>query len=364
MAGPTIDRRRRRLLDTPAKWVLAAMAPVVFVLAPLRLADFPLSVLNVAGIFVLGTIGLNLLTGYTGQVSLGHAFFMGVGAYVWAHFGGDLGLPLPVWLVLAAVAGGLLGGVIAPFALRLRGNYLAIVSLGVVFIGIHVWKNFESVTGGALGFTGESRAAFVGPVDFAHLEVAGRAYTVDQSFFWLIWAVVALGVLVATNIVGTRPGRAMQAVREHEMAAAIIGIDPARYKVGAFVVSSAYAAVAGALYGSYFNFVNPEHWNLFLSIQFIAMVIVGGVGTVFGSVLGGLFIGSVPRVIENYGNRVPLIESLGVTIPELNAILFGVVIIGFLVFEPDGLAGIWFRIKARLASRPVPLTPVPLKKEI
>ncbi|MBW3650224.1 MAG: branched-chain amino acid ABC transporter permease [Actinobacteria bacterium] len=344
------------LPDAPGKRALAVLAPLVFALAPLQLGDFPLSVLNVAGIFVLGTIGLNLLTGYTGQISLGHAFFMGLGAYVWAHFGGHLGLPLPVWLLAAAVAGGLLGGIISPFALRLRGNYLAIVSLGLVFIGIHIWKNFESITGGATGFTGDTRAASVGIVDFGDLEVAGRAYTVDQSFFWLIWAVVALGVLVARNIVRSRPGRAMQAVRDHDIAAAVIGVEPARYKVGAFVVSSAYAAVAGALYGSYFNFVNPDHWNLFLSIQFIAMVIVGGVGTIFGSVLGGLFVGSVPRVIETYGGRIPLIESLGVTIPEFNAILFGVVIIGFLVFEPDGLAGIWFRLKARLRSMPAPLT--------
>lgn len=341
-----------RVFDTRGRRLMAVLAGVVFVVAPLQLTDFPLSVLNVAGIFVLGTIGLNLLTGYTGQVSLGHAFFMAVGAYVWAHFGGDIGLPLPAWLVLAALAGGALGAVIAPFALRLRGNYLAIISLGLVFIGIHIWKNFESVTGGPLGFTGQSRAASIGPVDFGRLELAGRAYTVDQSFFWLIWAVVALGVLVASNIVRSRPGRAMQAVRDRDLAAAVIGVDPARYKVGAFVLSSAYAAVAGALYGSYFNFVNPEHWNLFLSIQFIAMVIVGGVGTVLGSVLGGLFVGSVPSVIENYGDRIPFIEQLGVTIPEFNALLFGVVIIGFLVFEPDGLAGVWLRLKAHLRTGP------------
>ncbi len=339
-----------RLLDTRGKQLVAVVIGAAFVLAPLQLGDFPLSVLNVAGIFVLGTIGLNLLTGYTGQVSLGHAFFMAVGAYVWAHFGGEVGLPLLVWLPLAALVGGALGGVIAPFALRLRGNYLAIVSLGLVFIGIHIWKNFESVTGGALGFTGQSRAASVGIADFGRLEMGGRAYTVDQSFFWLIWAVVAIGVLLATNIVRSRPGRAMQAVRDRDLAAAVIGVDPARYKVGAFVLSSAYAAVAGSLYGSYFNFVNPEHWNLFLSIQFIAMVIVGGVGTIFGSVLGGLFVGSVPSVIENYGDRIPFIERLGVTIPEFNAILFGVVIVGFLMFEPDGLAGVWLRVKARVRS--------------
>jgi branched-chain amino acid transport system permease protein len=126
----------------------------------------------------------------------------------------------------------------------------------------------------------------------------------------------------------------------------------ARYKVGAFVLSSAYAAVAGALYGCYFNFVNPEYWNLFLSIQFIAILIVGGVGTIFGSILGGLFVGSVPSIISTYGEQIPLIHRIGISVDEFNAILFGVVIVLFLVLEPHGLAGIWFRIRAYFRAWP------------
>jgi branched-chain amino acid transport system permease protein len=332
-----------RLFGTPATRLGMTALFVVFILAPLQLTDFPLSVLNIAGIFVVGTIGLNLLTGYTGQVSLGHAFFMAIGGYVWAHFGGEQGLSLLIWLPLAAVG---------PFALRLRGNYLAIVSLGLVFIGLHIWRNFESVTGGGIGFTGATRGASIGPLDFAALELAGRTYTVDQSFFWLIWAVVALSALLAKNIVRSRPGRAMQAIRDRDVAAAVVGVNLARYKVGAFVVSGAYAAVAGALYGSYFEFVSPGHWDLFLSIQFIAMVIVGGVGTIFGSILGGLFVGGVPSLIDKYGASLPLIDRLGISVPEFNAILYGVVIVLFLVLEPHGLAGIWFRIRAYFRAWP------------
>ncbi|MDQ3106284.1 MAG: branched-chain amino acid ABC transporter permease, partial [Actinomycetota bacterium] len=308
-----------RLMGTPAKRLAMLGLAVVFLGAPLYLTDFPLSVLNVAGIFVIGTIGLNLLTGYTGQVSLGHAFFMGIGAYVWAHFGGEQGMSILVWLPLAAVIGGAVGALVGPFALRLRGNYLAIVSLGLVFIGIHIWKNFESVTGGGIGFSGEDRGAYLGPLNFEKLELGGQTFTVDQSYFWLVWAVVALMALLAKNIVRSRPGRAMQAIRDRDVAAAVVGVNLARYKVGAFVLSSAYAAVAGALYGSYFNFVNPEYWNLFLSIQFIAMVIVGGVGTIFGSILGGIFVGSVPSLISNYGDAIPLIDRLGISVPEFNA---------------------------------------------
>jgi branched-chain amino acid transport system permease protein len=344
--------RELQLMGTPLKRLGVVVLAVVWLGAPLYLTDFPLSVLNLAGIFVVGTIGLNLLTGYTGQVSLGHAFFMAIGAYVWAHFGGELGMSMLLWLPLAAVAGGLVGLLIGPFALRLRGNYLAIVSLGLVFIGIHLWKNYESVTGGGIGFTGEDRGAYLFGLNFEQLEIAGESYTVDQSFFWLIWAVVALVALLAKNIVRSRPGRAMQAIRDRDVAAAVIGVSPARYKIGAFVVSSALAAMSGALYGSYLNFVNPEHWNLFLSIQFIAMVIVGGVGTIFGSILGGLFVGSVPSLISNYGDSIPLIDRLGITVPEFNALLFGVVIVLFLVLEPHGLAGIWFRLKAYFRAWP------------
>jgi branched-chain amino acid transport system permease protein len=135
---------------------------------------------------------------------------------------------------------------------------------------------------------------------------------------------IALLTLLAKNIVRSRPGRAMQAVRDRDVAAAVIGVSLARYKIGAFVISSAYAAVAGALYGAYYNFVNPDHWNLFLSIQFIAVIIVGGVGTIYGAILGGIFVGSLP----------------------------GIVIVVFLVLEPHGLAGIWTRIKTYFRTWP------------
>ena len=144
----------------------------------------------------------------------------------------------------------------------------------------------------------------------------------------------------------------MQAIRDRDVAAAVVGVSPARYKIGAFVVSSALAAMSGALYGSYLNYVSPDYWSLFLSIQFIARLIVGGVATIFGSILGGLFVGSVPSLISNYGDSIPLIERLGISVPEFNALLFGVVIVVFLVFEPHGLAGIWFRIKAYFRTWP------------
>lgn len=341
---------------------LLVLAALYFVI-PAQLSDFQLDVLNRVGIFAIGALGLNLLTGYTGQVSLGHAFFMAIGAYTWAHFGNELGWSLLLWLPLAGVLGAVVGAMVGPFALRLRGNYLAIVSLGLIFIGTHIWLNWESLTGGtagtpsaASGGRASERAAEVFGLDFDNLVLNGLTYTTQQGFFWLIWALVIVLTIIAKNIVRTRPGRALQAVRDRDVAAAVIGIDLRRYKVAAFALSSAYAAMCGAIFGSYYGYVSPDQWNLFLSIQFIAIIIVGGVGTIFGSIVGALFIAGSPPMIEEYADKIPLISTLtesgGLSTDSLNQILYGLVIILFLVLEPHGLAGVWFRIKAYFKTWP------------
>ena len=344
-----------RIFQSRAARIGMLVLAILYFWIPGYFPDFEISVLNEAGMFAIGAIGLNLLTGYTGQVSLGHAFFLACGAYTWAHFGGEQGWSLALWLPLSAVVGGLVGALIGPFALRLRGNYLAIVSLGMVFIGTHIWNNWQSVTGGSSGVSGE-RAAKVGGVDFAALEVGGQSYTREQGYFWLIWGAVALAALLAKNIVRTRPGRALQAIRDRDVAAAVIGVKQARYKVAAFALSGAYAAVAGGLLGSYRGYVSPDEWNLLLSIQFVAIIIVGGVGTIFGSIIGSVFIAGAPPLIEEYSESIPLVSYLteqgGMSLDTLNQLLFGLVIILFLVIEPHGLAGVWFRIKAYLRTWP------------
>lgn len=329
---------------------------VLAVLLPVLVADdFWLSVLTYAGIYALGAIGLNVLTGYTGQVSLGHAFFIAAGSYTAVLLGTEHGMPLVVWVVAAAVVGGVVGGVVGPFALRLRGNYLAVISLGLVFLGQHVFDNWESVTGGP-GGTSVTAPASLGPFDFNHLELAGRQYTRNQAWFWLVWALVAVALLVTKNVVRSRPGRAMQAVRDRDVAAEVIGVSLARYKVGAFVLSSALAAVAGALFGVYQQFVQPDSFNLVLSIQFIAMIIVGGVGTLFGSVLGAVFVGAVPQLVSKYSGSIPFVAqdagSGGLTVFQLNQVIFGLLIVFFLVIEPRGLAAVWLRMKAYFRAWP------------
>jgi branched-chain amino acid transport system permease protein len=345
----------------PWRWAFVVLAALAYVWLPTYVGDAGLRVLALCGIYAIGAIGLNLLTGYTGQISLGHAFFVGAGAYTAAYLGGQRGWPMPVYLGLSVVVGFVLGGVIGPFALRLRGHYLVVVTLGLVFLGEHLWNNWDSVTQGGNGISLGSAPMTVGPLDFKEgIELGAEAYTFNQSFFWLVWALVAVGALVAKNIVRSRAGRAMQAIRDRDLSAEVLGVDPARYKVGAFAWSSAYAALAGALYGLLQQYVNPLEFGLFLAITYVAIVIIGGLGTIFGSVLGALFVlGGRSLIEQNSGRAVfdPLITTSGgepglFTIGEFNAVLFGAAIVLFLIFEPRGLAAFWFRVKTWFLTWP------------
>jgi branched-chain amino acid transport system permease protein len=348
-----------------SRWLQVGVAVLVLaaVLAPFQLTEFQLDVGARVGVFAIGALGLNLLTGYTGQVSLGHAFFIGVGAYGAAWFGGQQEWPLWLWLPFIALAGAVIGAIIGPFALRLRGQYLVIITLGLVFLGEHIFNNWDSVTGGGAG-TSVTPPLSIGPVDFAELDIAGLDFNRVQGLFWLIWLVAAVGTVLAKNLVRSRPGRAMQAVRDRDLAAEAIGVSLARYKVGAFAISSAYAAVAGGLFGALQQYVSPTEFGgqlgLFLSIQYIAIIIVGGVGTIFGSLIGAFIVGAMPRIIENVSRNTDLPFVTGdaggsegfISVFSLNQALFGALIIGFLLFEPLGMAAVWLRIKAYFKAWP------------
>ncbi len=341
-----------------AKLGLLALVLAYLMLPFFLTSDFWLSVLDYAGIAAIGALGLNLLTGYTGQVSLGHAFFIGLGAYAAAQLGGPdaLNLPLPLWLLGAAVFGALVGALIGPFALRLRGNYLAIVTLGLIFLGEHLFRNLKDVTGGNSG-TNVDTTATLGGLDFKDLALLGENFSFNQGYFWLIWGLVGLVALLVKNLVRTRPGRALQAVRDRDVAAEVVGVQLGRYKVGAFAVSSGLAALAGALLGSYQQFVSPDEFSLFLSIQYIAIIIVGGVGTVFGSIVGALVLGGLPGLIDKYSASIPGVstgsgDSGFISVFSLNQAIFGLLIVLFLVFEPRGLAAVWLRVKAYFKAWP------------
>lgn len=329
-----------------AGWLAVAAAAVVYVVLPLRVSDYWLVVCNLAGIAAIGAVALNLLTGYAGQLSLGHAAFLGAGAYAASAVGGSgrggLGLPLPVWLAAAAVVGAAAGLVAGLFAVRVRGHTLAIVTLALVFVAQDVFRTWTPVTGGNAGRTDLPSAASALP---------GSG---EQAWFWLVWAAVAAAVLLTANAVRSRTGRAMVAVRDREGVAGVMGIDVDRTKLTAFVASSALAAVAGALYGSYKHYVGPEDWGLLLSIQYLAMVLIGGAGTVAGPVLGALAVTALPRVVEQVSPLLPFVADgtgRGVTVAQLDQLLFGAVIVAFVLAEPRGLAHLGTRVTRARAAR-------------
>ena len=344
-----------RLWRGVSRWGMAFLV-LLAVLAPFRMSDFQNSVAVYAGIAAIAAIGLNLLTGFTGQVSLGHAAFLGVGAYAGAYLGGELDLPFLLWLPGAALVGALIGAVIGPFALRLRGNYLVIVTLGLVFIAQHVFENWTSVTGGQNGLS-VTAPVKVGPVDFSHLELFGKTFTRDQGWFFLVWALVALVALTAKNLTRSRVGLALQAVRDRDQAAEAIGVRAARFKVLAFVLSSSLGAMAGGLYGAYQRFVHPGEFSLTLSITYIAIIVVGGVGIIFGSVVGAVFVTAIPRLIEEISPSLPFVatDTSGggfMTVFSLNQAIFGLLIIIFLVLEPRGFAALWLRLRLYFRTWP------------
>jgi branched-chain amino acid transport system permease protein len=341
------------LLNTRGKKVGLGVLLVVAVLLPFLVQDDLLLLLAIGCVWAIGAIGLNLVTGYAGQVSLGHAFFIGVGAYTAAVIAGDpadddvwgLGVSsLLVWLPAAGAVAAVLGLIVAPLASRLRGLYLAVVTLGLVFIGEHLFREWDSVTGGA----GVGRQA-ADPVLFgSDLSRTGEAFSGDQKTYWLMLALLVLFALVGRNIARSAIGRSFAAVRDRDIAAEITGVDVRRVKRRAFVISSFYAGCAGALWYSILGYIDPASFGLLLSVQFIAMVLIGGAATISGSIMGAFFIALLPRLTRELPEYLPFLSASATETPnvfQVETMLYGLLIVLFLIFEPRGLYGVWIRIR-------------------
>lgn len=346
------------LFNTPAKWISVGLILLAASSLPMTLADDWLQLLATALVMAIGAIGLNLVTGYAGQVSLGHAFFVGVGAYTAAVVSGDPAGPvyglgvtsLPAWLIAAGLVAAAAGAILAPLATRLRGLYLAIVTLGLVFIGEHFFKEWGSLTGGL----NVGRDAPVPNVLGHDLTIMG-AYTEEQKLYWLSLAMLVLFAVLARNLVRSRIGRAFAAVRDRDVAAGVMGVNLNRYKLLAFTISSFYAGVCGALLYLGPGRFAPEQFNLLLSVQFIAMVLIGGVATISGSIMGAVLITLLPRLIQESRSIFTFLSTDPNQHPnvfEINIGLYGLLIIAFLLFEPRGLFGIWHRVRTYWKSFP------------
>jgi branched-chain amino acid transport system permease protein len=316
--------------------------------------DSWMSVIDTAMIAAIATLGLNVLSGYAGQISLGIAFFMGVGAYTAAWLGGPapqlpgdpagLNLSFLIWLPAAGIVAALAGAVIGPTALRLKGFYLGIVTLALVFIGQYLFVNLRGITGGPQGRI-VPQPGF-GDFSFGSPDpVLGIQFTASQWYFLLLLVMLGMSAVFVANVARSRAGRAWQAVRDNDTAASIMGVNLFSAKQGAFVLSSFLAGIAGALWASYPGYTNPPQWNLILSIEFIAAMLIGGVASVWGSILGAAFVFALPTALENFALLPQSASSVGLSGGDLSTILYGLLIIVFLLFEPLGIVGLIRRLQ-------------------
>ncbi|MGM0426229.1 MAG: branched-chain amino acid ABC transporter permease [Thermodesulfobacteriota bacterium] len=307
---------------------------IFLLMFPFVASAYLLYVANMIGFAVIAAIGLNLLTGFTGQISLGHAAFVGVGAYTSAILVTRLGFSFWLSIPCAGLVSALAGLVIGIPSLRVKGLYLCIATLASQFIFEFIFIHWESMTNGITG------------IHIPPPRIGGFEFLTEREFYWITLFFVVLGVGYARNLIRTRMGRAFVAIRDRDLSAEIIGINLFRYKLSAFAISSFYAGVAGALWVTFLKVVTPDHFPFILSIQYLAMIIVGGLGSILGSIFGAVFITLTPEVLNHLSEVVkeytPGHEDIFVPMKE---VIFGLFIVLFLIFEPRGLAEIWNRVK-------------------
>ncbi|MGD9139376.1 MAG: branched-chain amino acid ABC transporter permease [Desulfobacterales bacterium] len=314
-------------------WLALFLISLIFI--PLVADAYILYVANLIGFAIIGAVGLNILTGFTGQISLGHAAFMGVGGYTAAVL--MTRLDFSFWLALpcAGLVAALAGLVIGIPSLRVKGLYLCMATLAAQFIFEFIFIHWEFMTKGIRGINVPSPA------------LGNFLLDTEKRFYFLTLIMVILAVGFARNLVRSRVGRAFVAIRDRDLAAEIMGISLFRYKLTAFAISSFYAGVAGALWVSFMRIVTPDHFPFHLSIQYLAMVIVGGLGSVLGSIFGAIFMILTPELLNALSSALSkMIPDVGQLFIPMKEVVFGALIVLFLIFEPLGLAEIWRRIKA------------------
>lgn len=329
--------------------VLLALAVVIY---PLQATSQWMTIGNQALISIVGAVGLMILTGFTGQISLGHAAFLAIGAYTAAGLAVHLGMPWWLGMPIAGIVAAAVGLAIGPFALRLRGLYLAIVTVGLVFLVNHVLVNWRSITGGLSGTSVPMNWWFDGPtVGSSAWNLGPYAFGRAHQLYAIYAVITVLTVLAATNLRRSRTGRAMAAVRDRDVAAAVMGVNVARTKFEAFGISSFITGVAGAMFGYQQQFITVDPpFNLFMSIDYIAMIVLGGIGTVVGAVLGALAYVMLGPLAEGLFGELGLLDNL--TSSQQQQLLLAIVVAIFLIAEPLGLYGIWLRIKVYFMAWP------------
>lgn len=323
--------------STPLGRAGLAFLLLALLAVPLLLPGYPVYVLTLVAIAAIGALGLNLLVGGAGQISLGQAAFLGVGAYAASHLAGPLA---PLGILLGGVVAAAIGVVLGLPSLRIKGVYLAIATMAFQFLALWVFNNWEPVTGGIRGR------------NLPPAEVLGLELDRAERLWYLVLAFAVPLFFYGKRLLATRAGRAWFAVRDNDLSAQVAGVNLTLAKLSAFALSAFYAGIAGGLLANLYRSVTPEYFLFGISVQYLAMVIVGGAGTVLGAVLGAVFVMLIPELLN------AVVGAFG---PEYAAalaawrnVVFGGLILLFLILEPLGLVGLWGRIRAYLRTWPLP----------
>ncbi len=321
------------LVETRVQRVSLALFAVALLGFPLMASPFQLDLACQVFLAAIGALALMLLTGYAGQISLGHAGLLAAGAFTTGILFKEWHAPFWVTLPASAVSGALLGVVFGLPSLRLRGLYLAVSTLALHFVVVYLGGEYETRRGFSTGI-------LVDPP-----QIGSYALTSGRLWYFVLLAFAAATLLLCLNLLRSRTGRAWNAIRSHETVAEALGIHIAAYKLLAFVISSALTAVAGSLFAYYRGFVSVEAFSLFLTIQYVAMIIIGGMGSLLGALLGAVFVTIFPYVIEAALRMLPQAQRYAGELAAVNQAAFGIVMVAFLIFEPLGLVGIWRRLQ-------------------
>jgi branched-chain amino acid transport system permease protein len=327
------------VFPTKASLAFCAAGVLLLCFAPLFLGKYGLSLLVQIGYLGIAALGLNILVGFTGQISIGHAVFFAFGAFASAFISNKLGVPVFFAIPLAGLATTAVGLLFGLPAARLKGLYLAIATLAAQFILQDFFARAGWFTGGVAGTPAKSFAVF------------GNEISGDQHYFYVVLAYVVVMYLAATNLMRTRDGRALVAIRDHYLSAEMMGINLTKYRTLSFGIAAFYAGIGGALYAHYLGFVSIEGIDILFSIQFLAMIIIGGLGSITGSLMGTAFMVMLPEVMGGLakmlsGSAIDRLLLLKEGIVFLREMTIGAVIVLFLIFEPDGLVHRWRRIRA------------------
>lgn len=349
-----------RLFPSRATVIWYALLGAVLIAAPFLVQSYYLSQIVFVLIYAIVGVAMNILSGQAGQISIGHAAFLAIGAYS-AAISAKYGIPLPVYIVLAGAFTGLIGYLVGLPALRLHGIYLAIATLAFAFIVEEIIARWERVTNGNEGM-------MLAPPTLFGLKLG------PSGFYYLCLGVTVIVMLAAINIIRSSTGRAFLAIRDSETAARSMGIDTARYKTAAFAISAAITGVAGVLYAHKLSFISPEMFGLSVSIDFVMIIIIGGVLSLRGAVFGAIFMimvdpmlillkDKLPALTDSAMQAIHLSPAIAQSIqagvlrvlnaPGLKSLIFGLIIILFIIYEPLGLDGRWQRVKAYFRQFPL-----------